>query len=356
MDAVRRVVTRDHLEGVARAALGTEHRLVGVSRLRGGSKKGVYRLTFDEDSTAIVYIWDDAENFWPTTQADQDDNHANPFSPASGIELFEAAHRHLDTLGIRTPRILLADRSRSHYPADIAVVEDVPGENLEALLRQDPGILEATMTQLAKALGTMQGHQGPRFGKVALIDRGGSSQGSTCEQVVLDRALDDLSEAASRDLGITRCRDRLETVLGNLAAAVRPRSQYGLIHGELGPDHVLVDRHGRPVLIDIEGLMFFDVEWEHAFLRLRFGEHYQWLDRSDLDEQRLTFYTLAMHLSLVAGPLRLLDGDFPDRDFMMGIAEHNLREALAFLPTDDRWTPWNRSSSLGLSRGALSGR
>jgi hypothetical protein len=113
---------------------------------------------------------------------------------------------------------------------------------------------------------------------------------------------------------------------------VRPRSQYGLIHGELGPDHVLVDRRGQPVLIEIEGLMFFDVEWEHAFLRLRFGEHYRWLDHSDLDEGRLTFYTLAMRLSLVAGPLRLLDGDFPDRDFMRGIVEHNLQEALAFLP------------------------
>jgi hypothetical protein len=41
---------------------------------------------------------------------------------------------------------------------------------------------------------------------------------------------------------------------------------------------------------------------------------------------------LAMRLSLVAGPLRLLDGDFPDRVFMRGIAEHNAKEALALLP------------------------
>ncbi|MEV0083973.1 phosphotransferase [Saccharopolyspora sp. NPDC050642] len=336
MDAVRSVVTRDHLEGVARAALGTEHRLVGVSRLRGGSKKGVYRLTIDDGSTAIVYIWDDSENYWPTTQTDDADNHTDPLSPASGIELFEAAHRHLNTLGIRTPRIHLADRGGSHCPADVAVVEDVPGDNLEALLHQNPRSVEATMARLAEALGAMQRQQGPRFGKVALIDRGGGSEGSSCEQLVLSRALDDLTEAASRDTRITRSHDQLETVVRKLAAAVRPRSQYGLIHGELGPDHVLVDRHGQPVLIDIEGLMFFDVEWEHAFLRLRFGEHYRWLDRRGLDEQRLTFYTLAMHLSLVAGPLRLLDGDFPDRDSMRGIAEHNLREALAFLLMDDR--------------------
>lgn len=193
--------------------------------------------------------------------------------------------------------------------------------------------METTMARLAEALAAMRRHQGPRFGKVALIDEGGTSEGDSCEQVVLDRALDDLTAAASRDTRIAHAHDRLETEVRTLAAAVRPRARYGLIHGELGPDHVLVDRGGQPVLIDIEGLMFFDVEWEHAFPRLRFGEHYRWLACGDLDERRLTFYTLAMHLSVVAGPLRLLDGDFPDRALMRGIAEHNLRAALAFLPT-----------------------
>jgi hypothetical protein len=333
VDVARRVVRRDDLVGVARAALGAEHHLIGLSRLRGGSKKGVYRLTFDDDSTAIVYIWDDAENYWPTARAG--DDHADPFSHASGIDLFQAASRRLDILGIRTPRIHLADRSRSRYPADIAVVEDVPGENLETLLQQDPRSAEPILTRLAEALEVMQRHTGPGFGKVALIDNGGISHGRSCEQVVLDRALGDLAEAASRDTRIASARRHLEDMVRGLAAAVRPRSEYGLIHGELGPDHVMVDRLGQPVLIDIEGLMFFDVEREHAFLRIRFGEHYRWLNRSGLDEQRLAFYTLAMRLSLVAGPLRLLNGDFPDREAMMGIAEHNLQQALAFLPADD---------------------
>lgn len=97
-----------------------------------------------------------------------------------------------------------------------------------------------------------------------------------------------------------------------------PRAEYGLIHGELGPDHVMVDADGRAVLIDIEGLMHFDVEWEHVFLRLRFGERYPVLSRPGLDPRRTDLYALAMHLSLVAGPLRLLDGDFPDRAAMGG--------------------------------------
>jgi hypothetical protein len=319
------------LTDVARAALGAEHRLVDVARLRGGSKKGVYRLTLDDETTAIVYIWDDAENYWPITHGGADDDLADPFSAASGIGLFEAAHRHLDSLGIRTPRIRLTDHSRTYYPADVAVVEDVPGENLETLLGRDPRGVHSTMALLASVLGAMQSEHSHRFGKVALLDEGGVSEGSSCEQVVLDRALVDLDEAASRDIRIASSRAGLEDALRTMAIAVSPRAQHGLVHGELGPDHVLVDRDGQPVLIDIEGLMFFDVEWEHAFLRLRFGEHYEPLDRGGLDEERLTFYTLAMRLSLVAGPLRLLDGDFPDRDFMLGIAEYNLQQALNFL-------------------------
>ncbi|MEP7026394.1 MAG: hypothetical protein ABJB47_21835 [Actinomycetota bacterium] len=95
---------------------------------------------------------------------------------------------------------------------------------------------------------------------------------------------------------------------------------------------MLVDGAGEPVIIDIEGLMYFDVEWEHVFLRLRFPGHYRWLAEEGLDGHRMRFYSLALHLSLVAGPLRLLDGDYPDRAGMLAIAEYNTQRALACLP------------------------
>ncbi|WP_231972460.1 hypothetical protein [Nocardiopsis alborubida] len=44
---------------------------------------------------------------------------------------------------------------------------------------------------------------------------------------------------------------------------------------------------------------------------------------------RTALYDLALHLSLVAGPLRLLDGGFPDRALMLDIVERNLHLALA---------------------------
>ncbi|OKI21834.1 aminoglycoside phosphotransferase [Streptomyces sp. CB03911] len=324
-------------EDVVRAALGGGRRPVTVARLRGGSKKGVYRLTLDDASTVVVYRWAAAENYWPGAadepgpDAGDAGRQQHPLSPASGLDLFEAAHRRLAALGVRTPRLYLADGSRTLHRADLAVVEDVPGENLEALLGRDPRAAEPVLARLADTLGLLREHRARYLGRTAPDGNGAAPEARSCERLVVDRALADLAEAAARDTRLHAAEDRLAALVQAHGAAVGPRTEWGLVHGELGPDHVLVDRQGRPVLIDIEGLMHFDAEWEHAFLRIRFGEHYRWLAHDGLDEQRLALHTLAMRLSLVAGPLRLLDGDFPDREAMRGIAEHNLREALALL-------------------------
>jgi hypothetical protein len=320
----RKPLTRDDLAPLARAATGPHRSLVGVARLRGGSKKGVYRLTFDDDTTAVAYVWSADEDYWDTGPSDPRD----PFSHGTGLDLLTAAHDRLTAVGVRTPRLLYADASHAHLSADAAVVEDVTGGSLEEALERDPVAGRAALERLADQLAVLHAHEGPTFGKVALVDNAGVSSASSCEQRVTDGALRSIAEAARRDARIAAAKEDLEGTVRELSAAVRPRTRYTLIHGELGPDHVLLDAEGNPALIDIEGLLYFDVEWEHVFLRLRFGPHYDILRAPDMDEDRLRLYRLSMHLGLVSGPLRLLDGDFPDPQFMRAIAEHNLRRAL----------------------------
>lgn len=331
MDEGRRFVEQDQLRSIVHIAFGSARRLNSMVRLRGGSKKGVYRLFFDDGSTAILYVWSVSENYWPTPPDGTDSDRADPFSEASGADLFEASSACLSALNVRVPQVYFLDRSKRHFPSDLAVVEDVRGGTLESRLQHDPQGSEQTLIRLGTALQTMRQHQGQYLGKVALAGRGNARQDRSCEQIVLDRALRDLAFATLRVEHLAQVSVRLEEEVCELASLVYPRNEYSLIHGELGPDHVLVDTRGDPVLIDIEGTMFFDVEWEHVFLQLRFGKYYQWLRANDLDDQRLRFYTLALHLSLVAGPLRLLDGDFPEREAMMGIVEFNLQRVLAFL-------------------------
>jgi hypothetical protein len=295
---------RAQLTAAVRAAVG--HEPAAVERLPGGSKKGTYRATLADGGTVVVHVWSAEENYWP--ERDEPDD---VFADASGLDLLRAAHDALAAIGVRSPRLLWADDA-----AQVAVVEDVRGGSLEG--RPPPPELREALTAMTGALQT-------RIGKVARPDR----SGRTCPRIILDAAHRDLREAARRVPALAAARERLADRLEERAGAIGPRAEHGLVHGELGPDHVLLDDDGRPVLVDIEGLAWFDAEWEHAFLEMRFGDAYPALRVPGLDPARLHLYRLARSLSLIAGPLRLLDGDYPDREFMLSIAEHHTRTVLA---------------------------
>src|ERR1700727_1432715 len=154
------------LRPVARAALGRGRTLVGAERLAGGSKKGADRLTMDDGGTALLYAWNDSENYWQNVLPAGADDPADPFSHASGLTLFEAAARRLASAGARCPEILFTDRSRELYPADVAVVEDVLGGSLEVLLEKDPVAARRPLSALADWLAAMAAIRSPSLGKV----------------------------------------------------------------------------------------------------------------------------------------------------------------------------------------------
>jgi hypothetical protein len=330
--AIIRPVQLEPLISVTRAAFGSSRQLAAVAQLAGGSKKGVYRATFDDAFSAVIYLWDPAEDYWPDASPDGACRNLNdPFSHASGLDLFVAAHTRLSELGIRTPQLYFADASREHCQADVAVVEYVQGQTLQDRIGSgQPGVPDV-MLLLGQALRALHADSCSRAGKLLQVDLGGGIGAAECALAVLARALDDLAEASRRVADVGAARTQLEHMLLERAAVIAPRSRCNLIHGELGPDHVLIDAAGRPVIVDIEGLMYFDAEWEHVFLQLRFGEHYRHLSVRGLDQHRLDFYGLAMDLSLAAGPLRLLDGDFPDREPMLAISAHATSRVLARL-------------------------
>ncbi|MEV0330652.1 phosphotransferase [Micromonospora echinospora] len=322
-------LTTEDLGAVAGEAYG--RRLRSAQRLTGGTRKGVYRLTLDDGTTGIGYVWNDDENYWP---AAVDADRSSFFADDTGIDHFVAAHREFTEAGVRVPGIVLLDRSRRLVPGEVAVVEDVRGGSLERLAGRDPDRAGAVLRRLGAAVRAMHGrtrnHAG-RPGNGTLSPDQADQADQPVEQVVLDRALRQLAVVASRVDRIAEVRDRLADTLRERCAVLAPRTRFGLIHGELGPDHVLVDDHDEPVLIDVEGTSYLDIEWEHAFLELRFGEGYRHLAVGGLDVGRLRFYRLALHLSLVEGPLRLLDGPFPDRAGMLAIVEHNIGRTLAQL-------------------------
>lgn len=320
----RQFMQEEQLSAVIHAAFGSARRLLGVQRLTGGSKKGVYRLGLDDGSSTILYVWNADENYWPESSISDSD----PFADASGLELLEQAHAALDAAGVRVPKLLLVDRSRAIAAADLALAEDLPGGSLEALIRRDPQSAAAPLRDLGAMLQAMQQHGSPALGKVALVAAGTVPQDRRAEQIALDRALLHLTAVAGRVPALAEIHDRIADRLHELAGRIVPRTSYSLIHGELGADHVMLDAAGRPVIIDIEGVMYFDAEWEHAFTEMRLGSAYRELGAFDLDPARTSLYVLAQSLSLIEGPLRIADTDFPGRAFMLEIAAGHTKKVL----------------------------
>ncbi|WP_254400988.1 hypothetical protein [Streptomyces sp. AC555_RSS877] len=58
---------------------------------------------------------------------------------------------------------------------------------------------------------------------------------------------------------------------------------------------------------------------------MRFGPHYEALRNPDLDPRRVKYYQYVVHLDPVGGPLRMAEGDFPNREWMLDVAHFQLR-------------------------------
>lgn len=310
---MRVFLTVDDVTSLVAEQFGGDRRAVGLDRLTGGTKKGVYRLRLDDGRSVILYVWAAGENYWPASETVPDD----PFTDASGAELFATSQALLAAVGVRVPELLVIGR---HRGADIVLAEDAGSETLEARMERD----HTPLDELGAALRRMHTTFGPEWGRPA-----GPPQVRPPEEMTLDRALSHLGRIAEREPRLAAARPRIEDHLRTLRGRVGARREFCLVHGELGPDHVLMSPAGEPVVIDIEGLTYFDVEWEHAFLQLRFGEAYPRLGPVDLDPDRLELYRFAQVISLIEGPLRIADTDFPNRQWMLDLAEWNITKALA---------------------------
>ncbi|WP_342760326.1 phosphotransferase [Paenibacillus sp. PK3_47] len=217
---------------------------------------------------------------------------------------------------------------RDHYSFDYAFVECVPGQNAEEYLQSedDPG-KALLLERIGELLAKMHGDVREAYGKLnaPLI------QSPECHLLHVKNAEVQLAYSVQYIDEIRANRPKLLNTLYKFAEKIKPRRQYRFIHGELGPDHILFNEKLEPYLIDIEGAMFFDMEYEHCFLDLRFGEYYRYLKSEALDPDRMQFYRLHQHISLISAGLKLLHRGFPDQQFAKGLAEYHCQRVLQFI-------------------------
>lgn len=180
--------------------------------------------------------------------------------------------------GIRTPLLYDLDKRKEQYPFDYALVEYVDGQKAEFYFEHpDSRVRDQLFQQVGDMITKMHSQVRPDYGKVYGHE---ISAGGNCHHIQLENAKLQLSYASQYIESIQIHQDKLLNIVYELESRIRPRHEYGFIHGELGPDHILVNDKLEPFLIDIEGGMFFDIEHEHSFLELRFGDfvNFWWVE------------------------------------------------------------------------------
>ncbi len=302
---------------------GAGYFVSNVSKMHGGAQKVVYKIDFSNGFSCVLYIWDLTLNYFKE-EISGDEIHQQSY----GSHYFELNNTFLTKQGIRTPALYDMNTERCLYPFDYALVEYVDGDNAEAFIHQsDSRDQNKVFLQLGEMISSLHTIKRDQFGKA---NQSGRTPGK-CHLMQMENAKVQLSYASRYVDSFRYNQSKLLDILYELETRIKPRTQYGFIHGELGPDHVLVNDRLEPYLIDIEGAMFFDIEHEHSFLEFRFGDCYRYLKNDMLDPHRMLFYRFHHHISLTSGGLKLLHRGFPDQQFASQLAVHHSECALRFI-------------------------
>jgi hypothetical protein len=306
---------------------GTSNLVENVTRMHGGAQKVVYKIDCSNGFSCVLYVWDLTMNYFQE-EIIKEEIHAQSY----GGDLFELNNKYLTERGIRTPILYNLNKERNKYPYDYALVEYVAGQKSEVFFDHfDLNVKDKVFERIGDILTSMHAIERSTYGK---LDQSGFNM-DKCHRLQMKNAEADLVYTSKHIKTIQVSHNELLDKMYELESMIEPRSRYSFIHGELGPDHILVNDKLEPYLIDIEGAEFFDIEHEHSFLKFRFGEYYRYLKNDHLDMNRMNFYKFHHHISLTDGFLKLLHRGFPNQQFAKDLVEHHSQCALNFIIGSD---------------------
>lgn len=316
-------LSESDLTHYTKQVFGSGYAISQITRLNGGAQKVVYQLDFLNGFSCMLYVWDLSMNYFR-----EEIEHSDHDMRSYGADLFCENNQVLTQLGIPTPELYNLNLERREYAFDYALVERIGGGKAEDYFAHpDTAEQQRLFRQIGEMVAKMHDSARDVHGRPGQT----KSPRKSCQQELVDNALRQITYAASYLPEIAAAQEGLMSVLQECSSRILPRTSYGLIHGELGPDHILVNANLEPYLIDIEGVTYFDIEHEHSFLEFRFGEHYRYFRQDHLDPDRMAFYRLHHHISLIGGGLKLLHRGFPNRQFAQGIVDHHLKCALKYV-------------------------
>jgi len=285
-----------------------------IDEIRGGFSKQVYRITTQADSF-MLYIWRrPCDN-----QLTENQTKGIEYLFPEGFTHFMHNTKLLTDLGIRVPYILVAGH-HDEGDFDYAMVECFKGQSLDKYMRNG-GNVAAVADKIITVMDRMAAEKRPFYG--APLDN--EPNDIPAAQLVFDFTAEELNIASRLDNEVADIQSNLLHLMRQKMDEMMEmeRQEYSLIHGELTPPHVFILENGDVGLIDIEGIKYFDVEYDWAVINLSYGDRIP-LPES-INNQKLEFYKLCWKIVHVSGAVDYLVHVDGHHEWFRNFRERNLQ-------------------------------
>lgn len=235
---------------------------------------------------------------------------------SNSANLFQSNNELMRKHGVLTPELFYIDKSRCECDYEYAFVEYINGQDMDYIMENEPERLEEVLKSLSNSIDRLHGIKSDVAGQV------GRMQGADFNIIAFE--LEDIHQNSmylqENDSQYADIYIQVEAKAIECVQKLEIRNEYKFIHGELGPNHVIVDKNNHAYLIDIEGAKFYDVEEELSFLDMRFNKR---LRKSEdiVDEQRMYFYYIGHCLGNLRGAVELKHKGYYDMDDVNGMID-----------------------------------
>lgn len=291
----------------AKQIFGQGYDVISLERLFGGAQKHTYLAKCANDFRFVIYQWDKSTTYFESNQE------GAMFCSSSAL-LFEKNNELMREHGVLTPKLYYMDRSRDEVDYEYAFVEFIDGVDLDYLLAKEENRVHSALESLKQSICRLHSIKSEAVGQADRMQDADFDLIAYELEGIHENALflqENDSEYASSYI-------EAEKKAASLAESLEKRNTYTLIHGELGPNHVMVDKNNQAYLIDIEGAKFYDVEEENSFMKMRFGNRITGL-ADVVDEKRMEFYHIGHCFGNLRGAIELKQKNYYDMEDVDGM-------------------------------------
>jgi len=236
-----------------------------------------------------------------------------------GFQYFIYNTELLSSIGLRVPKIIVS----GHYndgDFNYAIVECFKGISFNEYM-QGGGDVSIFADKIVDIMSKMSIHKRNYYGSPIETKPNYIS----AAQLIYNFYAEELNIASKFDNEINDLKENILVLMKKKFSEIdeKEKQEYSLVHGELTPPHIFILDDGKIGLIDIEGVKYFDLEYDWAVIDLMYGGKIPM--PNNINMQKLEFYKICLQIGYVSVAADYLVNVDSNNIFFIDIREINLR-------------------------------